>query len=234
MFKMLKRFSHLAKKAREPFLPGMDFSQRSFAQEGEDLALSRALDGTDAGFYVEVGAHHPFRFSNTYLFYRRGWRGICIDPLPGTKELFEKHRPRDIAIEAGVSQVSGSLTYYMFNEPALNTFEKDLANQRDGLRNYRIINRKNIATLPLSDILDKNVKSKQEITFFSIDVEGFDLDVLKSNNWIKYRPKIIVIECLKTDLAGLASDSVAIYLKNFGYIPEIKTGNSVIFILRAE
>ena len=51
----------------------------SFSQEGEDLLIDRMFDGQSVGFYVDVGAHHPTRFSNTYLLYLRGWRGINID-----------------------------------------------------------------------------------------------------------------------------------------------------------
>lgn len=47
------------------------YARQSFSQEGEDLVLSRFFDGQESGFYIEVGAHHPFRFSNTYLFTKR-------------------------------------------------------------------------------------------------------------------------------------------------------------------
>ena len=60
--------------------------QKSYAQEGEDLILYRMIYGKiDKGFYVDVGAHHPKRFSNTYFFYRKGWRGINVEPMPGSK-----------------------------------------------------------------------------------------------------------------------------------------------------
>ena len=58
--------------------------------------LYRIFEGRKTGFYVDIGCHHPFRFSNSYLFYKLGWRGICVDPLPGTKALFNKWRPEDI------------------------------------------------------------------------------------------------------------------------------------------
>jgi hypothetical protein len=61
-----------------------------YSQEGEDLIASRLFPNQSTGFYVDIGAHHPTRFSNTYLLYTKGWRGINIDPLPGSKELFDK------------------------------------------------------------------------------------------------------------------------------------------------
>ena len=58
--------------------------QYSFSQEGEDLVLARIFEGKKNGFYVDIGAHHPTRFSNTHYFYRRGWSGINIDAMPGS------------------------------------------------------------------------------------------------------------------------------------------------------
>src|SRR5580700_9536062 len=96
----------------------------SYAQEGEDMVMRRFFESrATPGFYVDVGAHHPQRFSNTYFFYRQGWRGINIDAMPGSMKAFETLRPRDINIEAAVSAEHQSLTYAIFNEPALNSFD---------------------------------------------------------------------------------------------------------------
>ena len=101
-----------------------------YSQEGEDILLSRIFGEQAEGFYVDVGAHHPRRFSNTYLFYKRGWRGINIDALPGSMKVFQKFRPRDINLELAVSEREQVLTYYMFNEPALNGFSKTISEKR--------------------------------------------------------------------------------------------------------
>jgi hypothetical protein len=52
----------------------------SYSQEGEDLILRRIFNGQGAGFFVDVGAHHPKRYSNTYYFYnsRRPGRATSI------------------------------------------------------------------------------------------------------------------------------------------------------------
>src|SRR5437879_2682243 len=95
-----------------------------FGQEGEDLILDRLMGGRTKGFYVDIGAHHPIRFSNTYLFSKRGWHGINVDAEPGSMALFRKMRPRDINIESGVGERAGTMLFYRFNEPALNTFDE--------------------------------------------------------------------------------------------------------------
>ncbi|MDD4762022.1 MAG: FkbM family methyltransferase, partial [Candidatus Pacebacteria bacterium] len=172
------------------------------------------------------------RFSNTYFFYRRGWKGICIDPLPGTAKLFAEWRPRDTAIELGVSETGSRLKYYMFNEPALNTFDPIVAKERNGLRQYKVIDEKQIETKPLSAILDTYMPADQRIDILSVDVEGIDLQVLRSNDWNKYRPKYIVAECLETDLIMLLNDPIVSFLDTAGYRAYGKTVNSVIFTER--
>jgi FkbM family methyltransferase len=202
----------------------------SYAQEGEDLVVDRLLEGKKNGFYVEVGCHHPFRFSNTYMFYKKGWRGICIDPLPGTKELFYATRPRDFVIEVGVGEQGGTLIYYMFNEPALNTFDSVVANSRDGIKGFKIIKQQLIEVRRLDEILT-SIPNIPAIDIMSVDVEGFDLQTLKSNDWKKFRPKIVIAECLASDLLSVQSDPINSLLTTLGYVAYAKTGHSIIFKL---
>lgn len=217
------------KKIKESYHYSNEWAKKSYSQEGEDIVLNRLLDETPDGFYVEVGAHHPFRFSNTYFFYRKGWKGICIDPVPGVKELFNKYRPRDIALQIGVSRQTEMLKYFLFNEPALNTFDPAVAAERNGLRHYKIIEEKDVPTDSLANILDRYLPINQKITILSVDVEGLDLEVLKSNNWSKYRPEFIVAECLTADIFNLQNDLVVAYIKSLDYVPFAVTGYSILF-----
>jgi len=70
----------------------------SFAQEAEDLVLDRMFPDGCPNIYVDIGAHHPFRFSNTYIFYRRGWRGTNVDANPGSIHAFRGWRRRDVLV----------------------------------------------------------------------------------------------------------------------------------------
>jgi FkbM family methyltransferase len=201
----------------------------SYAQEGEDLVLSRFFDGKDKGYFVDIGAHHPKRFSNTYLFYLKGWRGINIDPLPGVKEVFEKVRPEDNNLELGISQEQQKITYHMFNEPALNTFSPEEASKKDGIHDgvFFIEEKRLIQTYPLKDILTKHVPDNQVIDFFSIDVEGLDLEVLKSNDWESFRPTIIAIEECNLSIKELINDSlIHKFMENENYELVSRTVNT--------
>ena len=207
------------------------YALKSYSQEGEDMILRRLFENQQTGFYVDVGAHHPMRFSNTYFFYKKGWKGINIDAMPGSMKPFNKFRPRDINIEKPVSEKKQILTYYAFNEPALNGFSKELSNERANQdNNYHIIFEKDIETSTLTEILDANLPSNQEIDFLSIDVEGLDFMVLKSNNFEKYKPKVILIEILGSSLSDIENNEITKYLKQFGYSVYAKAINTVIFI----
>lgn len=211
-------------------LPGLFYSERSYSQEGEDLVVRRLLEKVAVGFYVDVGAHHPFRFSNTFLFYRRGWRGIVIDPAPGTTAMFNRYRPRDIAVESGVASCVGSMKYWMFNEAALNTFDEALARQRDGRNGYEVVCVAQVASAPLSDLLDAHLpRDVSRIDLLSVDTEGWDQTVLASNDWDRFRPSVVVAESLLSTLAGIDKDPIVCFMRTVGYVPVAKTYQSIIF-----
>ena len=172
------------------------FTRRiSYAQHGEDILLESLLHGKKGpGFYVDIGAHHPHRFSNTLLFYKKGWRGINIDAMPGSMKPFRMFRRRDINLEVGVGLQSGPLKFYAFEEPAYNTFSPHLVNDAEFLKRVPLKAVHEVPVFTLAALLDKHLPENTVIDFLSIDAEGFDLDVLKSNNWQRYRPVYILVE----------------------------------------
>jgi FkbM family methyltransferase len=211
------------------FYVGGGFSTVSYSQEGEDLVLKRIFENRTDGFYVDVGAHHPMRYSNTYIFYNKGWRGINIDAMPGSMELFRKIRPRDVNLEVPISDTRGVSTYYAFNEPALNGFSKELSDCRNVSEKYRIIFQKDIETRTLAEILDAHLPKDQRIDFLSIDVEGLDFQVLQSNNWEKYKPVIVLVEIRGASLEEIIGSAITGFMKARGYAVFAKTFNTVFF-----
>lgn len=202
---------------------------RSWSQEGEDMVLRRIFEKQTTGFYVDVGAHHPKRFSNTYFFYRRGWTGINIDAMPGSMRSFQKSRPKDINIEIGISKERGELDYYVFNEPALNSFSSDLSAEREKANNaYSLKQVIKVEVLPLSEILAQHL-GERNIDFLSVDVEGVDLAVLQSNDWSKYRPKFVLAEVLNSSLHDIEADPAAQFMKKNGYVLYAKQVNTIFF-----
>jgi len=212
------------------------FHKISWSQDGEDMLVAELFDGRLKGFYVDVGAHHPQRFSNTYYFYLlRRWKGINIDAMPGSMDIFNVLRPRDINLEIPISDKSEVLTYYQFNEPGLNSFclpvSEELATTRS---KYKIVAETQLQTQTLAEVLDKHLPPEQNIDLLNIDVEGLDYQVLISNNWDKYKPKVILIEDLElTALKNMHHSKICLFLEARGYILFAKTMRTLIFKLES-
>jgi len=203
-----------------------------WSQEGEDIILRRIFENKKSGFYVDIGAHHPYRFSSTYYFYRKGWRGINIDANPKSIELFEKFRKRDINLNLAIGLNKRIMKYYMFNEPALNTFDEFLAKQRSNIDVYKIIAMKEVEVYQLKDVLGQFLPKGQEIDFMNIDVEGLDFEVIKSNDWNKYRPRVLLVEILPAHkVEELRENEIYKYLKDIGYNLLAKCFNTCIFTI---
>ena len=205
------------------------FATKCYSHEGEDLLLSRIFGDQKDGFYVDVGAHHPFRFSNTYLLYKRGWRGINIDAMPGSMKLFNRFRPRDINIECGVASGGGIMTYYSFNEPALNGFAPELKTKYTNHSIYHLVEEIPVPVGSLESILDEYLPQDISIDFFSIDTEGLDLEVLSSNNWAKYYPRIILVEYWDSTLENVWQTDIYTFLSSKGYVLFAKTMSTLFF-----
>jgi FkbM family methyltransferase len=216
-----RRAVHRVQQAIDPF------GRTCYAQEGEDMLLARLLEAEPTGFYVDVGAHHPLRFSNTYVFYQRGWNGINIEADPDAVPLFRRLRPRDTHVQCGVSDRPGTLTYYRFEESALNTFDAGLAAERAG--HWRTRASIQVPVTTLAEILSSHLPAGQAISFLSIDVEGHDLAVLRSNDWARYRPPYVLSESLRSSLATLDSDPQCRFMASVGYEAFAKTVNTVVY-----
>ncbi|MDO8967465.1 FkbM family methyltransferase [Algoriphagus sp.] len=187
----------------------------SFSKSGEDLVLAKILQKYKSGYFVDVGCWDPINYSNTYYFYLRGFQGICIDPNPRLVDEYRLIRPKDRFILSGVGMNLSKLNYYYIKkDSSLNTFNYDFIKENNLEDNIDMIVEVNLK--PLSQILDEIILDDLPLLFFDIDVEGFDLDVLKSNNWTKYRPYIVMVESSNNLKDDLNSD-ISSFLQSQGY-----------------
>lgn len=208
----------------------MNKSTRYYAQEGEDIILARIFDNKKNGFFVDIGAHHPARFSNTYYFYKNlNWRGLNIEPNPEVLTLFQLKRGRDINLNFGVASKAEILEFYQFDEPALNTFSKSMLDERLSSTPYKHLGTKRIQVLPLSEILDRHLPPNTHIDFMTIDVEGLDLEVLHSNDWGKYRPSWVLAEQLGVDNIENLDFEIHNFMKSKNYQLFAKTYNTLFY-----
>jgi len=229
----LKR-EFMLKKLIAKYLPVHYFSSsRSYSQDGEDMILKSIYEGRKnyKGFFVDVGAHHPVRYSNTRFFYKKGWRGINIEPTPSAIKPFNLFRRRDINLNIGVGENRDTLTFYCFNEPALNSFSKEVSEKIVKERpKYKIIKEVKIEVFPLAEVFDKYLPTGTRIDFMTIDVEGLDFEVLKSNNWEKYKPEVLLVE-ENINVDEMDKSRIYPFLKEKGYVFFAKTLRTCVYRL---
>lgn len=202
----------------------------SFSQEAEDLVLFELAQfkSSHIGFYVDVGAHHPLRFSNTAIYHQRGWTGVNIDATPGSMSEFQRLRPKDINLECAVSNDCRERLFYIYNESALNGIDNDQTSQFQGSK-YKLIDKIPVQTLPLKAILEKHFEQLPKSNFLTVDAEGHDLEVLQSNCWNRFRFQWILCELKLNKVSEIASDSIYQYLHGLGYELKAFTGRTGIF-----
>ena len=219
----------LSRKRRQEKL-NSKFGFISYSQDGEDMILRSFYEEKPdyKGFYIDIGALHPFRFSNTCFFYNTGWRGINIEPTPTAISLFKEHRPEDINLNIAIGEKKEELTFFCFNEPALNSFSKALSEERDGEKEYHIVDKIPVMVYPLSEVLSQYVSEGQTIDFMSIDVEGLDSLVLKSNDWKKFRPQYLLVEDCIDNINELFESTIYSFLVNLNYTLLAKTKRTLI------
>ena len=194
--------------------------------EGEDLIIYEKLKDIDNGFYVDAGCYHPLHLNNTFLLYKKGWRGINIDLSDYTINLFNYIRPDDSNINSAVANYDGKINFYFQKKLSqLTSVKKEIALKRMQGK----IKEKEIDALKLDSIIAKTKFKNQKIDFLNIDIEGNDYEALQSLNFSVYKPKMI---CIEIDEENIFNSNIYKYLLNLNYqkIWSSKSNLSHIFI----
>jgi FkbM family methyltransferase len=183
------------KLKRRPFplnLEALRACRVSYAHTGEDLFLTTLLgyEKTD-GIYVDVGCFRPIEFSNTYIFYERGWRGIAIDPNPGLKPEWDHYRAEDTFLNFAISKERKKMVYLINKQyAAMNTVVDEDEVSRFDPAQYTV---SSCESIPLTAILEQHLKGNR-IDLLNVDCEGRDFEVLSTLDFQKYRPHVIAVE----------------------------------------
>ena len=166
------------------------FLKKQYSKNKEDQYLKKIFKNKNNGTYLDIGAYHPYRFSNTYLLYKKGWSGINVDINKESVDLFNIARPNDTNLNIAIGDKNKMQTfYYKKKRHPMNTLNKEFAKSYFYTKKTPID--KSRIMMRTFDYLIKNLKN---IDLLDIDVEGNEYDVIKKINFKKIRFKIILIE----------------------------------------
>ncbi|MFI8611287.1 FkbM family methyltransferase [Pseudomonas sp. NPDC077649] len=165
----------------------------SYAQNFEDVTLWRALRLFGPGHYIDVGANHPTHDSVTRAFYERGWRGVNIEPVEHYHEALCAERPGDVNLCVAVGPAAGELTFYENCDSGLSTPSEAMREMQESA-GIQFVPR-TVRAMRLDAICQDYLPTDKPFHFLKIDVEGFELQVLQSMDFSRWRPWIVVLEC---------------------------------------
>ncbi len=177
-----------------------------YAEFAEDVMVNRILKKIKKGFYVDIGAYHPYKGSLTYNLYNRNWNGMNLDISKSSIDLFNIARPTDLNINCAVSELNGE-TYYYENSPI---------NQQNSLiPKYDNQKKIKIQSYKLSEIL--KIQNINSVDYINIDTEGNELEVLMGIDFSKINPTLFTIEDNSFDLNNEIKKKKIIFLKEKNY-----------------
>lgn len=200
--------------------PTLPRGESSYAQAGEDMIVRNIFQNLNLNeiTYLDIGANDPVLMNNTFYFYGRGHHGVLVEPNAVLCEKLRAVRPRDTTVEAGIGTGSAkSADFYLLSEAAWSTFDKAEAEER--VRNSGgKVTIKEVRKTPLLDVNQVMAEhfAGQAPSFLSVDAEGWDLPILKSIDYRRFRPKVI---CAETMVFGTlrAAPEIPAFLRTKGY-----------------
>lgn len=204
----------------------------SYSQCGEDLILQQLFMVLGIGkvSYLDIGAHHPTYLSNTYLFYKNGGHGVCVEPDPSLFEEFNKKRPHDVNLNCGVGISPGEADFFVMSSRTLNTFSRAEAERYQSYGKQRIVKTIRLALKPVNEIIEKNFERCPNLV--SLDVEGMDYLILQNFDFTKYRPEVFCLETLSytEDKSERKLTEIIDLMHENGYLTYADTYINTIFV----
>jgi FkbM family methyltransferase len=214
-------------KSINMFYPNVSLAYSNFGSDDKisefflENYLGKKITGKvnklDSGFYVDVGCYDPISHSNTFSLYKKGWRGINIDANRKAIEKFQEMRHQDTNVHAAIADVRERKTFYEFESASVSSFDEEHVakwKERD-----HVVDKYELETVPLTDVLDEH-EAPRDFDLLDVDVEGFDLRVLKSLDFTRYRPKLILVEIHDTNAVRVTEHPIYAYLADKGYVLE--------------
>lgn len=207
----------------------------SYSQCGEDLILEHLFEALKIPrpSYLDIGAHDPVFLSNTFLFYTRGSRGVCVEPNPVLFERIRRKRRMDVCLNVGIgTSTEGKVPFYVMTTPTLSTFSREEADRYQGYGAEKIEKILDIPLVSVNEVVKDYFHPCPD--FVSLDVEGLDLAILGAFDFARYRPAVFCVETLTytEDRTERKIDAILEIMNAKGYMAYADTYINTIFVER--
>jgi FkbM family methyltransferase len=203
----------------------------SFAQCGEDVCVDYTCRHLhiDPITYLDIGAAHPIEGNNTYFFYKKGQRGVLVEPNEALCAQLRSVRPHDTTLVAGIgASAAREADFYVLSYPSWSTFDKEEVERRlkgpSGVQLVEVVKR---PLLNINEVMAEHFQGAP--AFVSIDVEGLELAILQSIDYRRYRPKLICVETLVTH-SNRTRPEIFAFMKKQDYVERGGSFVNTIFV----
>jgi FkbM family methyltransferase len=205
----------------------------SYSQAGEDAVLRFLFSDKSMRriAYLDIGTNSPDVGNNTYLFYRNGSRGVCVEADPRLIPVIKQVRPKDKILNVGVSADGReTATLYVFDVTGLSTFDKDEVDKRTASGEHKVVETIAVKLVGINDIIRENFPSCPHL--LSLDIEGFDLSVMKTLDFDTYPIPVVCVEtcCYSENHVRPKDPAIAEFMASQGYEVYADTYINTIFV----
>ncbi len=233
---MIRKLKNLIRKIVFTFIKPevqVRYRQNTYSQAGEDALLTFLFADKKklSVSYLDIGTNEPDTCNNTYLLYTRGNRGVCVEADKTLITKIQNTRPEDKVIHAGIAvSEMKEADFYIFDIKGINTFDKNEAEKRLAGGTYKITGVDKVPLMTINHLIKDHFDTYPD--FLSLDIEGFDLDVLKSLDFEKYPIPVICAEtCAYSENHIRPKDkSIELFLVAKGYEVYADTYINTIFV----
>lgn len=209
------------------------WKNKYFSQAGEDVIVSYLFKSVNKKqvSYLDIGANDPIAGSNTYLFYGKNNKGVCVEANPKLAKAICFYRPKDVCLNIAISTAEEQvLDFYVFDSHGLSTLSREEALSREKFGSFKIKEIIKIRSQRINTVIAENFESYPD--FLSIDIEGLDLDVLQSLDFNLYPIPAICVETVSYAENHLRQKDYSIeeFLLQKGYFKYADTFINTLFV----
>ncbi len=195
-----------------------------YSQSNEEQYIIEAVNHIQNGVFLEIGAYHPFKFSNTRALVERGWSGVYVEPMDDLMLQFENeygYNDNIQLIKKAVATHTGNVTFYDSHGDAIGTI--DSAHADKWAKGWNVeYSQKVVPCVTVADLIDEC--KFDHFDFVSIDVEGVDLQILQQFDFAKINTTAVIVEHNQINTQAYRD-----FMNNAGFIEIFSNGENLIF-----